>query len=172
MGRFLGHRLLGVLPVMFGVSVVIFILMHLAPGDVATVLLGPQATEAAKTELRHALGLDLPLPVQYGKWLLRTATGDFGISVATQLNVATLVLPRFLNTLLLTVASLFLSVIVGYSIGLLAALRARSVFDRITMTVTLLAGSAPAVLAGIDPRPAVRDPAALAAGLRHGRYGR
>lgn len=149
MGRFLGHRLLGVLPVMFGVSVVIFILMHLAPGDVATVLLGPQATEAAKTELRHALGLDLPLPLQYGKWLLRTATGDLGISIATQLNVATLVLPRFLNTLLLTVASLFLSVVIGYSIGLLAALRTQSVFDRATMTVTLLAGSAPPFWLGL-----------------------
>jgi peptide/nickel transport system permease protein len=149
LGRFLGHRLLGVLPVMFGVSVVIFILMHLAPGDVATVLLGPQATEAAKTELRHALGLDLPLPIQYGKWLLRTATGDLGISVATQLHVATLVLPRFLNTLVLTVASLFLSVVIGYSIGLLAALRAQSAFDRITMTVTLLAGSAPPFWLGL-----------------------
>jgi peptide/nickel transport system permease protein len=134
---------------MFGVSVVIFILMHLAPGDVATVLLGPQATEAAKTELRHALGLDLPLPLQYGKWLLRTATGDLGISIATQLNVATLVLPRFLNTLLLTVASLFLSVVIGYSIGLLAALRTQSVFDRATMTVTLLAGSAPPFWLGL-----------------------
>jgi peptide/nickel transport system permease protein len=149
LGRFLGHRLLGVLPVMFGVSVVIFILMHLAPGDVATVLLGPQATEVAKTELRHALGLDLPLPIQYGKWLLRTATGDLGISVATQLHVATLVLPRFLNTLVLTVASLFLSVVIGYSIGLLAALRAQSAFDRITMTVTLLAGSAPPFWLGL-----------------------
>ncbi len=149
MGRFLGHRLLGVLPVMFGVSVVIFILMHLAPGDVATVLLGPQATEAAKTELRHALGLDLPLPLQYGKWLLRTATGDLGISIATQLNVAALVLPRFLNTLLLTVASLFVSVVIGYSIGLLAALRAQSAFDRATMTVTMLAGSAPPFWLGL-----------------------
>ena len=149
MGRFLGQRLLGVLPVMFGVSVVIFILMHLAPGDVATVLLGPQATEAAKTELRHALGLDLPLPLQYGKWLLRTATGDLGISIATQLNVAALVLPRFLNTLLLTVASLFVAVVIGYSIGLLAALRAQSVFDRATMTVTMLAGSAPPFWLGL-----------------------
>jgi peptide/nickel transport system permease protein len=149
LSRFLGHRLLGVLPVMFGVSVVIFILMHLAPGDVATVLLGPQATEAAKIELRHALGLDLPLPLQYGKWLLRTATGDLGISIATQLNVAALVLPRFLNTLLLTVASLFVAVVIGYSIGLLAALRAQSVFDRATMTVTMLAGSAPPFWLGL-----------------------
>ena len=149
MGRFLGHRLLGVLPVMFGVSVVIFILMHLAPGDVATVLLGPQATEVAKTELRHALGLDLPLPVQYGKWLLRTASGDFGTSIATQLPVMALVLPRFLNTLLLTVASLLLSIVIGYGIGLFAGLRAQSLFDRATMTVTLLAGSTPPFWLGL-----------------------
>jgi len=148
-GRFLGHRLLGVLPVMFGVSVVIFILMHLAPGDVATVLLGPQATEVAKTELRHALGLDLPLPVQYGKWLLRTASGDFGTSIATQLPVMALVLPRFLNTLLLTVASLLLSIVIGYGIGLFAGLRAQSLFDRATMTVTLLAGSTPPFWLGL-----------------------
>jgi peptide/nickel transport system permease protein len=149
LGRFLGHRLIGVLPVMFGVSVVIFILMHLAPGDVTTVLLGPQATEAAKIELRHALGLDQPLPLQYGKWLLRTLTGDFGTSIATQLNVATLVLPRFLNTMLLTVASLFLSIVIGYGVGLFAALRAGSVFDRGMMTITLVAGSTPPFWLGL-----------------------
>jgi peptide/nickel transport system permease protein len=148
-GKFVGHRLLGVLPVMFGVSVVIFILMHLAPGDVTTVLLGPQATEAAKAELRHALGLDQSLPLQYGKWLLRTITGDFGTSIATQLDVATLVLPRFLNTLLLTAASLSLAIVIGYSVGLFSALHARSVFDRATMTVTLLAGSTPQFWLGL-----------------------
>lgn len=141
--------MIGVVPVMFGVSVVIFILMHLAPGDVTTVLLGPQATEAAKIELRHALGLDQPLVLQYGKWLLRTLTGDFGTSIATQLNVATLVVPRFLNTMLLTVASLFLSIVIGYGVGLFAALRAGSVFDRGMMTVTLVAGSTPPFWLGL-----------------------
>lgn len=149
MGRFLGHRLLGVLPVMFGVSIVIFILMHLAPGDVTTVLLGPQATEAAKADLRHALGLDQPLPLQYGKWLLRTIAGDFGVSIATQRTVADLVLPRFINTLVLTVASLLLSIVIGYSVGFFAALRARSVFDRVTTTVTLMAGSTPPFWLGL-----------------------
>lgn len=149
MARFIGTRLFGVVPVMFGVSVVIFCLMHLAPGDVTTVLLGPQATEASKAELRHALGLDLPLLVQYGKWLMRTVGGDLGVSIATQLNVATLVLPRFLNTLLLTAASLLLSVLIGYSAGLFAALRARSVFDRAAMTITLVAGSTPPFWLGL-----------------------
>ena len=128
---------------MFGVSVVIFILMHLAPGDVTTVMLGPQASEAARTQLRHTLGLDLPLPLQYGKWLLRTVSGDLGTSIATQLSVAALVLPRFLNTLLLTVASLFLAVVIGYSVGLVAALRRGSLLDGGVMTLALLAGSTP-----------------------------
>jgi len=64
MGSFLARRLLAVLPVILGVSVVIFLLIQLAPGDTATVLLGPQATEDAKRELRHVLGLDRSLPVQ------------------------------------------------------------------------------------------------------------
>jgi peptide/nickel transport system permease protein len=149
LGSFLGKRLLGVLPVMFGVSVVIFILMHVAPGDVATVLLGPQATEAAKIELRHALGLDLPLPLQYGTWLWRTASGNLGTSIATQIPVSALVFPRFLNTLVLTVASLFLSVAIGYSVGLFAALRGGSLLDRGVMTITLIAGSTPPFWLGL-----------------------
>lgn len=146
---FFAHRLAGVLPVMFGVSIVIFLLMHLAPGDVATVLLGPQATEAAKVELRHTLGLDRPLPVQYGKWLVRTVSGDLGTSIATQLPVAQLVFPRFLNTVLLTVASLFLAMLIGYSVGLFAALRAHSWFDRSTTAVALLMGSTPPFWLGL-----------------------
>jgi peptide/nickel transport system permease protein len=149
LGSFLGKRLLGVLPVMFGVSVVIFILMHLAPGDVATVLLGPQATESAKIELRHALGLDLPLPLQYGTWLLRTSAGNLGTSIATQIPVSALVFPRFLNTLVLTVASLFLSVAIGYSVGLFTALRGGSLLDRGVMSLTLIAGSTPPFWLGL-----------------------
>ena len=98
MSGYLVKRLFGALPVLFGVSVVIFLLMQLAPGDVTTALLGPQATQAAKAELRHALGLDQPLPVQYVEMAARALPGDFGMSIATQLPVADLVLPRFANT--------------------------------------------------------------------------
>jgi peptide/nickel transport system permease protein len=83
MRMLLAQRLFGALPVLFGVSIVIFALIHLAPGDVTTALLGPQATERDRAELRHTLGLDQPLPVQYAKWLARTAAGDFGTSIAT-----------------------------------------------------------------------------------------
>ena len=149
MSRFLLSRLLAVIPVMFGVSVVVFLLMQIAPGDVATALLGPQATEQAKQELRHTLGLDKPLPVQYGRWLARTGEGDLGVSIATQRPVASLVLPRFLNTLLLTVASLFLAILIGYPTGLFAALRAQTVFDRSTTGLTLLLGSTPPFWLGL-----------------------
>jgi peptide/nickel transport system permease protein len=147
--RFLVNRLAAVVPVMFGVSLVVFLLMHLAPGDVATALLGPQATEASKQALRHTLGLDRPLPVQYGAWLLHVARGDFGISIATQRPVMSLVLPRFVNTLALTFASLLLAILIGYPIGVLAALRSRTAIDRGTMGMTLLLGSTPPYWLGL-----------------------
>ena len=149
MVAFVARRLVGVLPVILGVSIVIFLLVQLAPGDVATVLLGPQATETAKTELRQVLGLDRALPLQYLSWLGRTLCGDFGKSIATQLPVTTLVLPRFLNTLVLAFSSLLLSIVIGYTIGLFAALRAHSLFDRMSMSVALLAGSAPPFWLGL-----------------------
>lgn len=147
--RYLAKRFAAIVPVLFGVSVVIFLLMHLAPGDVTTVLLGPQATEQDRIALRHTLGLDQPLPIQYGRWLERTASGDLGTSIATSLPVTALILPRFVNTLILTVASLFLAILIGYSAGLFAALRSRSLFDRGMMTVTLILGSTPPFWLGL-----------------------
>ena len=149
MGAFLARRLAGVVPVIFGVSIVIFMLIQLAPGDAATVLLGPQASEAAKIELRHTLGLDRPLVLQYVVWLVRTLSGNFGTSIATQLPVATLVVPRLLNTLILTFGSLMLAVAIGYAVGLFAALRSHSLFDRLSMSLALLAGSAPPFWLGL-----------------------
>ena len=146
---YLTRRLIAVVPVLLGVSVVIFLLMHLAPGDVTTVLLGPQATETDRVALRHTLGLDQPLPVQYGKWLMRAARGDFGTSVATSLPVVALILPRFANTVVLAAAGLLLAIVAGYAAGFAAALRARSAFDRGLMTVTLVLGSTPPFWLGL-----------------------
>jgi peptide/nickel transport system permease protein len=134
---------------MFGVSVVVFLLIQLSPGDIATALLGPQATEAAKEALRHTLGLDRPLPIQYSTWLVHAARGDFGVSIATQQPVMSLVLPRFVNTLLLTFASLLLAILIGYPIGVFAALRSQGLFDRGAMGLTLMLGSTPPFWLGL-----------------------
>jgi len=149
MRMLLAQRLLGALPVLFGVSIVIFALIHLAPGDVTTALLGPQATERDRAELRHTLGLDQPLPVQYGKWLERTGAGDFGVSIATQRPVLGLVLPRFANTIVLAASSLLLAMVIGYGVGLAAAVRAGSLFVRCVMSLTLVGGSAPPFWLGL-----------------------
>lgn len=149
MCSFLLRRLAALVPVLAGVSVVIFLLMHLAPGDVTTTLLGPQATEADRVALRRTLGLDQPVPVQYARWVARMAEGDLGTSVATSRPVAALIVPRFLNTALLAAASLALAMVIGYGAGLLAALRPRSVLDRVLTGATLLLGSTPPFWLGL-----------------------
>jgi peptide/nickel transport system permease protein len=149
MSDYLVKRLIGALPVLFGVSVVIFFLMHMIPGDITAALLGPMATEAARADLRHALGLDQPLLVQYVKWLSTVLSGDFGRSIATSLPVSHLVLPKFVNTVILAAASLLLSLVVGFGIGVFAAARAGSSFDRAMMSITLVFGSIPPYWLGL-----------------------
>jgi peptide/nickel transport system permease protein len=149
MSDYLIKRLIGALPVLFGVSVVIFFLMHMIPGDITAALLGPMATEAAKEQLRHALGLDQPLLVQYVKWLGTVLSGDFGRSIATSLPVSHLVLPKFGNTVVLAAGSLLLSLVIGFGIGVFAAAHAGSTFDRATMSITLVFGSIPPYWLGL-----------------------
>src|SRR5262245_52324734 len=112
MSDYVIKRLIGALPVLFGVSVVIFFIMQMIPGDITAAMLGPMATQVAREELRHALGLDQPIIVQYVKWLTRVLSGDFGLSIATSVPVSNLVLPKFGNTVILAAASLLLSLIV------------------------------------------------------------
>jgi peptide/nickel transport system permease protein len=149
MSDYVIKRLIGALPVLFGVSVVIFFLMHMIPGDITAALLGPMATETAKEQLRHALGLDQPLLVQYVKWLSTVLSGDFGKSIATSLPVSHLVLPKFGNTVILAAASLVLSLAIGFGVGVFAAAHAGSTFDRATMSVTLVFGSIPPYWLGL-----------------------
>ena len=83
------------IPVLFGVSVIVFLLAHLAPGDVTTILAGPFATEAVREKLRISFGLDQALPIQYVKWLGHILQGDFGSSIANRREVVELVFPKF-----------------------------------------------------------------------------
>jgi len=149
MSRMVFGRVLAIVPVLFGVSIVIFFLMHMAPGDVTQVLLGPMASEAAKAELRVALGLDRPLPVQYLAWLGNMLQGDFGISIANKRQVADVVFPKLWNTAILGIASALLAYAVGLVVGIFAAARARSPMDWVSMGVTVLVGSTPPFWLGL-----------------------
>ena len=95
MGRYILRRLLAIIPVLLGISVIVFALVHLVPGDVVSVLLGPTATPEARDALRKLFGLDRPLVVQYFVWLGDVLRGDFGESLRTGQPVMSSILDRF-----------------------------------------------------------------------------
>jgi len=130
MASYVIKRLLAVIPILFGVSIVIFLFLQLVPGDVAATLLGPRATEAKIAAIRTELGLDRPLHIQYVSWLGSILQGDFGRSIILQVPVADVVLPKFANTLILAGASLFIAVVVGIPLGIVSAVRQYSAIDR------------------------------------------
>src|SRR5712691_8659468 len=99
-------RLVSTVPVLFGVSLVIFLLMKLIPGDAAQVLAGPSATREEVELMRDALGLSGPLQVQYATWLSRALRGDLGNSIELRSPVTIMVLERFRNTVVLASASM------------------------------------------------------------------
>src|SRR5260370_17188811 len=102
--KFLVYGVATIVPVLFGVSVVVFLMMKLIPGDPAEAILGPAATTEKIEMVRKSLGLDRPFYVQYVPWLWKVVQGDFGTSIAVNVPVAQLVCPKFSHTLLLTPA--------------------------------------------------------------------
>src|SRR2546426_1056914 len=100
--RYLTYRVASILPVLLGVSIVVFFMMKLIPGDPVEAILGPAATTDKIEMVRRSLGLDRPFYVQYFRWLGKVLQGDFGVSIAVNVPVAQLVWPKFWNTVLLT----------------------------------------------------------------------
>ena len=147
--RFIIGRLLLVVPVLLGVSVIVFLLVQLAPGDVTTTLLGPMGSESAKEVLRAEMGLDRSLPVQYAKWLGAVVQGDIGTSWVHKRPVAEIVLPKFLNTALLAGSAALIAYVLGFSSGLFTAARAGTWSDRIITSIVLIVGSIPLYWAGL-----------------------
>lgn len=137
MGRYAARRLLEVIPTLLIVSVVVFGLIRLAPGDPAAMKMG---REAARPEnkprleaLRREMGLDQPVPVQYALWLRDVVTGDFGVSTRSDRPVAQLIADRLPATLQLVAGAMLFAIVVGFPAGLLAGLRRGSWIDKLTM---------------------------------------
>ncbi len=142
-------RLLRVIFVLLGVSVVVFLLLKLAPGDAAATLLGPMASEEAKAILRQELGLDQPIWTQYGVWMGNLLSGDFGVSLVSRNPVLEEVLPRFANSALLAASALALSMLVGIGVGIAAAERKDGLFDRSSMGSVQVVGALPPFWLGL-----------------------
>jgi ABC-type dipeptide/oligopeptide/nickel transport system permease component len=143
------QRLLQLIPVLFGVSVITFSIVHLAPGDPALLLAPSDATMEEIEKVRHGLGLDRPLPVQYITWLGNVLTGDLGMSFFASQPVLELILERFPATILLTAAAMGFAIIVGVSLGLAASLRRDTLLDRVTMVGSVLGWSMPPFWIGL-----------------------
>ena len=123
-------RLLALVPVLFGLSLIVFLIMALIPGDPAQALLGSYATPENVARINRDLGLDRSLPVQYLTWLGNVLTGDFGISIATKRPVIGEFSALFPATLELATVAMILAVLIGIPAGIFAAVKRGSIFDR------------------------------------------
>lgn len=143
------RRLLAAIPVLLGVSAVVFLAMQLVPGDIAKALLGPLATPQTVEEFRHYLGLDRPIPEQYARWLWRALHGDLGRSFSSNMPVADLLVERLHNSAILLLGALLIAIPLGIAVGLVSAIRRESAFDRAAMGATLIAANIPTFVFGL-----------------------
>jgi peptide/nickel transport system permease protein len=140
---YLVKRFLSIIPVLFGISVVSFTLIHLVPGDTVSVILGTNTTAVSAATLRAAIGLDRPAPVQYVMWLGGVLHGDFGQSFITGQPIFSTIMYRLPASAELTAAAMLLSLCIALPTGVLAAIRQYSVADYAGTTLALLGLSLP-----------------------------
>lgn len=149
MKRFIFKRILSIIPVLFIVSIVVFMLVHLVPGDPAAAMLGDMASPEDIAQLHARLGLDRPLPVQYGIWLKNVLTGYFGESVANHQPVTQMLLSHLEPTIHLTLLALFIAVLVAIPLGMIAANKKGTAADHSVTVISLLGISLPGFLLGL-----------------------
>ncbi len=148
--EFLVRRVLVLVPVLFVMSIIVFGLLRLIPGDPVDVMMGSDQVDAeTRQALRHELGLDLSLPHQYLRWLGRVGRGDLGRSVRNRESVVALIADKLPKTLLLATASALVALMVALPLGILAAVRRNTAADYGAMIFALLGVSVPNFWLGI-----------------------
>ena len=143
------RRLLGLIPVLFGISILVFSFVRAIPGDPARVMLGERATEEAVLQIRKDMGLDRPITEQYLKYMGGLFKGDLGTSIFSQIPVADDMKRRFPATLELSLAAMLFALLVGVPLGILAAVRRNSSVDNIAMAIALIGVSMPVFWLGM-----------------------
>src|SRR5947209_7179338 len=146
---FIVRRLIGTIPVLVLVTVMVFSLIHLIPGDVATVVLGEEATPQAKIELRHQLGLDKPLVVQYFNYVGGVLRGDLGKSPTDGTPVSQTILQRLPVSIELALASFLVALIIAIPTGILAATQRGRLSDYAGTLIAFVGMSVPSFWLGI-----------------------
>jgi ABC-type dipeptide/oligopeptide/nickel transport system permease component len=151
MTEYLIKRLVLAVPVLFGVSIAVFLMMHLIPGDPALAMLRGQPTVTPEDidRVRHQMGLDDPIPVQYLKYIGRVLQGDFGESVKAHRPVLTMIREQAWPTIQLAMTAMILAVIIGITLGTISALRQNTWVDTLSMLVALFGVSMPSFWLGL-----------------------
>jgi peptide/nickel transport system permease protein len=147
--HYIARRVVALFPILLGVSAAAFLLIHLLPGDPATVYLGEHASPESIARVQHEFGLDKPLPVQYGIYLWNAIRGDLGESLETHRQVIVEFWPRFPATIELALGAIAVALLVGVPIGLLSAANPNSIFDRGGMVIALAGVSLPVFWLGL-----------------------
>jgi peptide/nickel transport system permease protein len=148
--RYLIRRLLITIPSLLGISVVLFAILALAPGDpFGELATNPAVPPEVQAALRAKFGLDDPIPIRYLHWLAAMLHGDWGFSFVSRVNVDTLILQRLPTTLAVIGAAQVLALLVALPVGVLAAVRPYSVFDQVVSTFALMGFSLPTFFTGI-----------------------
>lgn len=143
MAKYIVKRLILIIPILLGISIILFTIMNLTPGDPAQMLIGDTYTEDALAQLRSELGLDKPFLVRYANYMLDALRGDFGISYRTRNPVFEEVFSRFPHTVAITFLSIIIQLVVGVIVGIVAAVKQYSVMDTVSQSITMVLASVP-----------------------------
>ncbi|GGM97594.1 peptide ABC transporter permease [Thermus composti] len=149
MWSYLFRRLLGLVPVLFGITLLVFLFLQLIPGDPAQAILGERGTPEQLAALREKLGLNRPLYVQYLTFVRNVLTGDLGTSAVSTIPVAEELKRRWPATFELALAATLVAVVLGIPVGILAAVRKNSLLDTLSMSLSLLGVSMPVFWLGL-----------------------
>lgn len=149
MGRYILKRLLNLIPVLLGITLLVFLLLHLIPGDPAQILAGERATPETVEAIREQLGLNQPLPVQYFLFLGNLLRFNLGNSIISGTPIIQEITTRWPATFELAVAAMLIALILGIPAGVLAAVRKNSALDHLTMSGSLLGVSMPVFWLGL-----------------------
>ncbi|OUN47037.1 glutathione ABC transporter permease GsiC [Collinsella sp. An7] len=150
MGKYIVKRVLSMIPLLFVVSVIVFMFIHLIPGDPARQIAGVDATIGEIDNIRRQLGLDRPLVEQYVTWITGIFHGDFGISYSNNMTVAELLIPRFPITIYLTICSITWSALIGIAIGVIASINRGKTLDLVGMVIAIAGISLPNFWLGLQ----------------------
>ncbi len=150
MGRYLAKRLLIAIPSLLGISVILFTVLALAPGDpFGELATNPAVPPEVRAALRVKFGLDDPVVVRYFRWIAAMLHGDWGFSFASRINVDTLILQRLPATLFVIGSAQLLALLIALPVGVLAAMRPYSLFDQISSTLAFIGFSLPTFFTGL-----------------------